>query len=151
MINGKFPKAEKKTNMIGIKLAQDFQSWEQQELINIVQNRMDQTDDSPRSRARSYTPCNGVSSLNNSTSDDHCQNQEQGSTTSISTPVMKQNDLLKQLLKEVKKLTGHMDTEKSENKLRDEWKRVALVLDRFFMIFFVIGTVATYLIMFCQL
>ncbi|XP_072042459.1 neuronal acetylcholine receptor subunit alpha-10-like isoform X3 [Amphiura filiformis] len=153
MMNKKFPKPEKKTNLIGEKLAQDFQAWEHQELISIVQNRMDRIGDSPKIR-RSYTPCNGVSSLVNDMNDDQptsCPNQDQGSTSSISTPIVKQNDLLKQLLKEVKKLTGHVADETAEQKLRDEWKRVAMVFDRFFLIIFVIGTVATYLIMFCQL
>ena len=149
-----FPKTDKKTNHIGEKLAQDFQLWEHQELLSIVQNRMDKEDNTPpRTRHRPFHPCNGIS-MANEISTEHqssCTNQDHGSTSSISTPVLKQNDLLKQLLKEVKKLTGHVDTENAEQKLRNEWKRVAIVLDRLFMIVFVIGTVATYLIMFCQL
>lgn len=149
-----FPKADKKTNHIGQKLAQDFQLWEHQELLTIVQNRMDKEDNTPpRTRHRPFHPCNGIAMANeiNTEHQSSCTNQDHGSTSSISTPILKQNDLLKQLLKEVKKLTCHVDTENAEMKLRNEWKRVAIVLDRLFMIVFVVGTVATYLIMFCQL
>ena len=149
-----FPKTEKKTNLIGEKLAQDFQLWEHQELLTIVQNKMDKEDNTPpRTRHRPFRPCNGVS-MSNDMNNGHqspSSNLGQGSSSSMNTPVMKQNDILKQLLVEVKKLTEHVEEDNQEQKLRNEWKRVAIVFDRFFMIIFVIGTIATYLIMFCQL
>ncbi len=149
-MNPKPPPGTKKRNVIGEKLAQDFRTWEQQELLSIVHS---QVSSSPRVRPRSYIPCNGValgSELDDTPRQSPCP-QEHGSTSSISTPITKQNDVLKELLREVRKLTHHIDEDATDKKIKDEWKRVALVLDRFFFIFFVIGTCGTYLIMFCQM
>ena len=148
-MTNKDPPGQKKKNVTGERLAQDFRTWEQQELLSIVQS---QVQNSPRIRQRSYIPCNGVA-LGPDLSEERQSScpQEHGSTSSISTPITRQNDVLKELLREVRKLTNHIEEDKTDNKIKDEWKRVALVLDRFFFFFFVIGTFGTYLIMFCQM
>ncbi|XP_072042458.1 neuronal acetylcholine receptor subunit alpha-10-like isoform X2 [Amphiura filiformis] len=150
-MTNKPPPGSQKNNVIGEKLAQDFRTWEQQELLSIVHN---QVNSSPRIRhTRSYIPCNGVT-LGSDLSDDLRQSPcppDHGSTSSISTPINKQCDVLKELLREVRKLTNHIEEDSTDKKIKDEWKRVALVLDRFFFIFFVIGTCGTYMIMFAQM
>lgn len=150
----KEPEQKTTDNIIGEKLAQDFRSWEQQELLSIVQN---QIHNSPRMRQRGYNPCNGIAAalINDSNSgrqSPSCQPPlEQCSGSSVAAPIIKQTDVLTELLREVRKLTNHIDEGKEEEKIRNEWKRVALVMDRLFMIIFVFGTAGTYLIMFAQM
>lgn len=145
----------KKVNLIGEKLAQDFRVWEQHELVSIVQNQVER---SPRIVPRScMLPYNGISlsreiSCERRTTPPPAEPYAVASTSTLSTPMItKQTEIFRHLLREVKKLTSHVEEENSDQKLRDEWKRVAMVLDRFFMIIFLGGTFGTYLIMFCQM
>lgn len=150
MMRKRKPPGVRKTNVIGEKLAQDFRTWEQQELLSIVHGHLQ---NSPQiMRHRFANPCNGIS-LSRESKDDRRSacTSEQGSPSFSTAHMSKQNDVLKLLLKEVKKITAHVENDSADNKLKDEWKRVALVLDRLFLIIFVFCTFGTFLVMFWQI
>lgn len=134
---------------------QEYNNWEQHELLSIVEGELHK---SPRKRPRSCITCNGVSSMMDDNGRDRPISYPvdhggggSGSGSPTTASHRKQNELYIELLREVKKLTGHMEEGKADERLKNEWKRVALVFDRFFMVIFVIGTLCTYMIMFMQL
>ncbi|XP_077868279.1 neuronal acetylcholine receptor subunit alpha-9-like, partial [Saccoglossus kowalevskii] len=58
--------------------------------------------------------------------------------------------VLKQLHKELKYISDHYRNSETEIRKHSEWKQVAMVVDRCFMVGYIIGSLATCLIIICQ-
>ncbi|XP_070570584.1 neuronal acetylcholine receptor subunit alpha-10-like isoform X2 [Ptychodera flava] len=59
--------------------------------------------------------------------------------------------LLFHLLYEFRKIAQHCENRNKRETATNEWKRLAVVIDRLFMVFYVIGTICTILIIVCQI
>ena len=115
----KYKSKNKKVNLIGEKLAQDFRVWEQHELLSIVQNQVER---SPWIVPRScMLPYNGISlsreiSCERRTTPPPAEPYAVASTSTLSTPIItKQTEIFRHLLREVKKLTSHVEEESSDH------------------------------------
>ncbi|XP_033637061.1 neuronal acetylcholine receptor subunit alpha-10-like [Asterias rubens] len=62
-----------------------------------------------------------------------------------------QSDILRRMMDHMRVIREHYDGTEHSEFIRGEWKQVAQVVDRLFMIFYMMGTVATLLIIFKQL
>ena len=62
-----------------------------------------------------------------------------------------QSDILRRMMDHMRVIREHYDSLDHSEFIRGEWKQVAQVVDRLFMIFYLLGTIATLLIIFIQL
>ncbi len=62
-----------------------------------------------------------------------------------------QSDILRRMMDHMRVIREHYDGAEHSEFIRGEWKQVAQVVDRLFMIFYLLGTIATLLIIFIQL
>ncbi|XP_022087676.1 neuronal acetylcholine receptor subunit alpha-10-like [Acanthaster planci] len=62
-----------------------------------------------------------------------------------------QIDILRRMMDHMRVVREHYDSLDHSDFIRGEWKQVAQVVDRLFMIFYILGTISTLLIIFIQL
>ncbi|XP_033633525.1 neuronal acetylcholine receptor subunit beta-2-like isoform X1 [Asterias rubens] len=127
----------KRRPTIGDRLAQELKSWETKSLMAEV------TGNSSRSRVVS----NGCNVENKG---DESEQNRQNDSGDNKDSLHRNRALYLALLREMQKITFSIEVEVNSRRVQTEWKRVAIVLDRFFFLMCLIGSATTFLVFFVQ-
>ncbi|XP_071828198.1 neuronal acetylcholine receptor subunit alpha-9-like isoform X2 [Apostichopus japonicus] len=115
-----------------VSIKSDVYMWDVEELMNITESSLQSNN----------VKQNGCVGNDTATKDDNVCHPGKESATSSRSEVF-----LRELLKETRKLTSSRERKREEKHKQAEWRRVALVMDRLFLILFLIGTLITFLSM----
>lgn len=117
-----------------VSIKSDVYLWDVEELMNITETSL---------QSNNVNQNGGCTCVGNETA----TKEETVSHPVKEQPSTRADVFLRELLKETRKMTASRERKREEKHKQAEWRRVALVMDRLFLILFVIGTSITFFVM----